>query len=249
MMQHLREYLVIGGMPDVVNAYLENKDYQRVQMIQDKILRDYQDDIAKYADNSVRIKAKRCFLSIPRQLTKDNHKFQYSVIENKGTARKFESSLDWLRSAGMIVYSYNVSLPAFPLTAYVKESQFRIYLCDIGLFSAMFGYQLKAAILSDTLDGPAKGGLYESLIADIFYKSGRSLYYYKKDDSTLEIEFLLEKDAHAVPVEVKAKKGSTKSLNELLKNSQIPVGYKLTAQNTGRVDKKTTLPLYLAAFL
>ena len=249
MMQHLREYLVIGGMPDVVNTYLESKDYQRVQMIQDKILRDYQDDIAKYADNSVRIKAKGCFLSIPRQLTKDNHKFQYSVIENKGTARKFESSLDWLRSAGMIVHSYNVSLPAFPLTAYVKESQFRIYLCDIGLFSAMFGYQLKAAILSDTLEGPAKGGIYESLIADIFYKSGQSLYYYKKDDSTLEIEFLLERDAHAIPVEVKAKKGSSKSLNELLKSSQIPVGYKFTAQNAGRVNKKITLPLYLAAFL
>ena len=249
MMQHLREYLVIGGMPDVVNTYLESKDYQRVQMIQDKILRDYQDDIAKYADNSVRIKAKGCFLSIPRQLTKDNHKFQYSVIENKGTARKFESSLDWLRSAGMIVHSYNVSLPAFPLTAYVKESQFRIYLCDIGLFSAMFGYQLKAAILSDTLEGPAKGGIYESLIADIFYKNGQSLYYYKKDDSTLEIEFLLERDAHAIPVEVKAKKGSSKSLNELLKSSQIPVGYKFTAQNAGRVNKKITLPLYLAAFL
>ena len=113
----------------------------------------------------------------------------------------------------------------------------------------MFGYQLKAAILSDTLDGPAKGGLYESLIADIFYKSGRDLYYYKKDDSTLEIEFLLERDAHAIPVEVKAKKGSSKSLTELLKSSQIPVGYKFTAQNAGRVNKKITLPLYLAAFL
>ena len=197
----------------------------------------------------MRIKARSCFLSIPRQLTKDNHKFQYSVVESKGTARKFESSLDWLRSAGMIVYSYNVSLPAFPLTAYVKESQFRIYLCDIGLFSAMFGYQLKSAILNDTLEGPAKGALYESLIADIFYKSGQSLYYYKKDDSTLEIEFLLERESHAVPVEVKAKKGTTKSLYELLKNPQISVGYKLTAQNAGRVDKKVTLPLYLAALL
>ena len=119
----------------------------------------------------------------------------------------------------MIVYSYNVSLPSFPLTAYVKESQFRIYLCDIGLFSAMFGYQLKAAILNDTLDGPAKGGLYESLVADILYKSGQRLYHYKKDDSTLEIEFLLERDAHSIPVEVKANRGPTKSLNEVLKNA------------------------------
>lgn len=249
MMQYLRQFLVIGGMPEVVNSYIDSHNYQSVQRVQDKILRDYLDDIAKYANNADRIKARTCYLSIPRQLSKENHKFQYSVVEKKGTARKFESSIDWLREAGMIVNSYNVSTPDFPLLAYMKEDQFRVYLSDIGLFSAMFGYQIKETILNDSLSGPAKGGLYESLIADILYKRGEKLYYYKKEDSSLEIEFLLERKGKVIPVEVKAKKGSTKSLNEMLKKDQIEIGYKLTSQNTGVSDKKITLPLYLAAFL
>lgn len=149
----------------------------------------------------------------------------------------------------MIVNSYNVSTPDFPLLAYLKEDQFRVYLSDIGLFSAMFGYQIKETILNDSLSGPAKGGLYESLIADILYKRREKLYYYKKEDSSLEIEFLLERKGRVIPVEVKAKKGSTKSLNEMLKKDQIEIGYKLTSQKTGVSDKKITLPLYLAAFL
>ncbi|MCF0141653.1 MAG: ATP-binding protein [Mogibacterium sp.] len=245
MLKRFKEYLAVGGMPDVVNAYIETKDYQQVQNVQDRILRDYQDDIAKYANNSDRIKARNCYMSIPAQLSKENHKFQYSVVEKKGTARKFESSIDWLLEAGMAVASYNVSAPSFPLIAYKKPDQFRIYLSDIGLFTAMFGFQMKQAILTDTLEGPAKGGIYESAIADLLYKAGNKLYYYKREDSTLEIEFLTERDAKVVPVEVKAKKGASRSLNEILKRDSISVGYKLTSQNAGVVEKKITLPLYM----
>ena len=112
------------------------------------------------------------------------------------------------------------------MKAHVKEDQFRVYLCDIGLLVAMYGYQLKIALLSDALEGPAKGGIYESLVADILAKRGEELYYYKK-----------------------ARKGSTRSLNELLKIDNIERGYKLTAQNTGVVEKKITLPLYMAAII
>lgn len=244
--KYLKEYMVVGGMPEVVCAYIETKNYSNVQSKQEKILRDYRDDIAKYAANSDKIKAKQCFDSIPKQLSKDNHKFQYSVVEKKATARKFESSLDWLCNAGIIGYAYNISALYFPLKAYSREDNFRIYLCDIGLLTAMYGYQMKQALLSDVLEGPAKGGIYESLIADILIKRGQDLYFYKKDDSTLEIEFMLERDCQLVPVEVKAKKGTTRSLNELLKLENIKKGYKLTAQNSGVVDKKIRLPLFMA---
>lgn len=247
--KYLQEYMVVGGLPEVVDTYIAMKDFYQVHLLQEKILRDYQDDIAKYALNQDKIKAKQCFLSIPRQLSKENHKFQYSVVEKKATARKFTSSLDWLHNAGLIDFAYNVNSPWFPLKAYVKEDQFRVYLCDIGLLVAMYGYQLKIALLSDALEGPAKGGIYESLVADILAKRGEELYYYKKDDSTLEIEFILERDCKLVPVEVKARKGSTRSLNELLKMDNIERGYKLTAQNTGVVEKKITLPLYMAAII
>ena len=247
--KYLQEYMVVGGLPEVVDTYIATKDFYQVHLLQEKILRDYQDDIAKYALNQDKIKAKQCFLSIPRQLSKENHKFQYSIVEKKATARKFTSSLDWLHNAGLIDFAYNVNSPWFPLKAYVKEDQFRVYLCDIGLLVAMYGYQLKIALLSDALEGPAKGGIYESLVADILAKRGEELYYYKKEDSTLEIEFILERDCKLVPVEVKARKGSTRSLNELLKMDNIERGYKLTAQNTGVVEKKITLPLYMAAII
>ncbi len=247
--KYLQEYMVVGGLPEVVDTYIATKDFYQVHLLQEKILRDYQDDIAKYALNQDKIKAKQCFLSIPRQLSKENHKFQYSVVEKKATARKFTSSLDWLHNAGLIDFAYNVNSPWFPLKAYVKEEQFRVYLCDIGLLVAMYGYQLKIALLSDALEGPAKGGIYESLVADILAKRGEELYYYKKEDSTLEIEFILERDCKLVPVEVKARKGSTRSLNELLKMDNIERGYKLTAQNTSVVEKKITLPLYMAAII
>ena len=247
--KYLQEYMVVGGLPEVVDTYIATKDFYQVHLLQEKILRDYQDDIAKYALNQDKIKAKQCFLSIPRQLSKENHKFQYSVVEKKATSRKFTSSLDWLHNAGLIDFAYNVNSPWFPLKAHVKEDQFRVYLCDIGLLVAMYGYQLKIALLSNTLEGPAKGGIYESLVADILAKRGEELYYYKKEDSTLEIEFILERDCKLVPVEVKARKGSTRSLNELLKMDNIERGYKLTAQNTGVVEKKITLPLYMAAII
>lgn len=247
--KYLQEYMVVGGLPEVVDTYIATKDFYQVHLLQEKILRDYQDDIAKYALNQDKIKAKQCFLSIPRQLSKENHKFQYSVVEKKATARKFTSSLDWLHNAGLIDFAYNVNSPWFPLKAHVKEDQFRVYLCDIGLLVAMYGYQLKIALLSDALEGPAKGGIYESLVADILAKRGEELYYYKKEDSTLEIEFILERECKLVPVEVKARKGSTRSLNELLKMDNIERGYKLTAQNTGVVEKKITLPLYMAAII
>lgn len=244
--KYLREYMVVGGLPEVVSVYVKSRDFYEVHNLQEKILRDYQDDIAKYAVNQNKIKARQCFLSIPRQLSKENHKFQYSVVEKKATARKFISSLDWLHNAGLIDFAYNVNSLWFPLKAYVREEQFRVYICDIGLLIAMYGYQMKAAVLEDALEGPAKGGIYESLIADMLAKRGEELYYYKKDDSTLELEFVLEREYKPVPVEVKAKKGATRSLNEVLKLSQIDKGYKLTAQNTGVVEKKITLPLYMA---
>lgn len=247
--KYLQEYMVVGGLPEVVDTYIATKDFYQVHLLQEKILRDYQDDIAKYALNQDKIKAKQCFLSIPRQLSKENHKFQYSVVEKRATARKFTSSLDWLHNAGLIDFAYNVNSPWFPLKAYVKEDQFRVYICDIGLLVAMYGYQLKIALLSDALEGPAKGVIYESLVADILAKRGEELYYYKKEDSTLEIEFILERDCKLVPVEVKARKGSTRSLNELLKMDNIERGYKLTAQNTGIVEKKITLPLYMATII
>ncbi len=249
MLERLREFMVIGGMPAVVQAFVDSQNFATAFSEQEMILNSYLDDIAKFANPSERNKARECYLSIPRQLAKENTKFKYGVVEKKGTARKFLGSLDWLRDASLIRYCRFVTTPQFPLRAYEDESRFRVYLSDPGLLCAMYGFEMMAAVAHDKLAGPMKGGIYENVVADMLYKSGCDLHYWMSEKGNIEIEFLLERDAHVVPVEVKAKKGATASLNSLLERKDIPVGYKLSSGNIGVVDKKITIPLYMAAYL
>jgi len=188
-------------------------------------------------------------LSIPKQLAKENKKFQFSVVEKKATARKFENSIEWLRDSNMVRLCYNVTTPEFPLVAYEKEDQYKLYLSDIGLLVAMYGFEMKKAIIDDTLSGSAKGGIYENLIADMLTKRGHKLHYYRNNSGTVELEFLITHQAQIIPVEVKANNGPTVSLNTLLEKEQIPYGYKFTSTNIGVVEKKITLPLYMAMFV
>jgi len=249
MMQYLREYMIVGGMPAVVNIYVSTHLFNEVYEEQQKILNTYLNDMGKYASNVEQPKIRSCFLSIPRQLAKENTKFQYSVVENGGTTRKFRNSIDWLRDANIVVPCYNVSSITYPLIAYAKPDQYRIYISDIGLLTAMYGPDMKKSIYEDSLKGPAKGGIYENLVADMFAKKRYPLWYYMKDDNSIEIEFLLERDARPIIVEVKAKKGSTESMNKILNQKDVPFGYKLSGGNVGVVDAKITLPLYMGIFL
>lgn len=249
MLQIFREYMSIGGMPAVVQTFMDTKNYADAFSEQKMILDAYLDDIAKYANSSDRNKARECYLSIPRQLAKENTKFKYGVVEKKGSARKFETSLDWLRDASLIQYCRAVTTPQFPLRAYEDESKFRVYMNDPGLLCAMYGFEMMAAITNDELHGPMKGGIYENAIANMLTMAGCDLHYWINDKGNIEIEFLLEKNARIVPVEVKAKRGATASLNRMLERDDISVGYKLSAANIGLSDKKVTLPLYMAYLL
>ncbi|MBR2199402.1 MAG: AAA family ATPase [Bacteroidales bacterium] len=249
MMEYLREYMVVGGMPEVVNKFIETHNYGIVHDEQQKILSAYLNDIAKYAEAADRTKARSCFLSMPRQLAKENTKFQYSVVERNGTARKFANAVDWLRDAGIVAYCYNLSTLQFPLTAYVRDGQFRLYMTDIGLLVSKYGFEMKAALIEDTLTGPAKGGIYENLFADILCKKHLPLYYYKKDDSSVEIEFVLTSGISPLPIEVKSKNGRTQSLNTVLTWQGINLGYKFGNFNVGIDGNKISMPIYLAMFL
>lgn len=249
MMKYIREFIVVGGMPAVVNKFIETKNFSIVQTEQQKIIDSNLDDILKYASLHEKPKVRNCYLSIPKQLAKEYKKFQFSVVEHGATARKYANSLEWLRDANLIRFCHNVSNPAFPLLAYEREDHYKIYLNDIGILVSMYGFEMKKAIIDDTLSGNAKGGIYENLIADIFIKKGYKLNYYKTDNSTQEIEFLLTISSEIVPVEVKSNNGATISLNEFLKRPEIKIGYKLISGNVGHVDKKIIYPLYLAMFM
>lgn len=247
--EKLREYAVVGGMPSVVNKYLETKNYGIVHKEQEKVLSSYLDDIAKYAPAPEKPKVRNCYLSVSAQLAKENKKFQYSLVEKGSRASMFDNSLEWLRDAGLIKFCNNVTTPTFPLPAYNETGYFKVYLTDIGLLNAMYGFDMKAAVLDNTLKGPAKGGIYENLIADILLKKGISLYYYKPSEGKQEVEFLLTKSGRIVPLEVKSKNGRTVSLDEFIKRFDPPYALKLVSGNIGENEKKLTLPLYMAMFL
>ena len=149
----------------------------------------------------------------------------------------------------MVQKVLNVSTPLLPLIGYEQPNQFKIYATDIGIATAMFGFQTQVALMEDTLVGPAKGGIYENLIFDMLVKRGYKPNYIKKTDSTQEIEFLIEQDCAVIPIEVKSKKGSTVSLNQFLKEWQPPYSYKLTGANMGQTDTKISMPHYLTMFI
>lgn len=245
--QLAREYIVVGGMPAVVSAFIDRGHYGEVQEIQQKLIAEYIADIHKYADKTDIPKIETCFLAIPRILAKENRKFKYAEVEDRGTARKYLSSVEWLRDARLATQAecVNVALPG--LSGYVKEEWFKLYLSDVGLLSSTYGMLTKQGVLSDTLKGSVKGGLYENLIAGILERNGFPIRYYKNDDR--EVEFIIETEDGVVPVEVKATQGRSRSLDELLRSDDLSYGYKFTSGNVGSQAKKITLPHYMAMFL
>lgn len=259
MMQLLRKYMVLGGMPEVVDTFLQPNDYGRADEIQRRIYRDYLYDIARYAPPSEKIKAENCYKSIPLQLSKENHKFQYSVVEKRGTARKFESSIDWLVSAHIAFPVMNVSGIEYPLKSFALTDNIRLYPSDIGLLVGTYSYDLKNQLLQELsvesapdniILKSAKGGLYEALAADFLIKKGYDdLFFYRNEQGTIEMEFLIESPQGVVPIEIKAGRNRTRSLDSILKKDEIPYGYKFSSQNIGKSGKKITMPLYMLMYI
>ena len=253
MMELFRMYIILGGMPEALNMYFENNSIADADRKVRDILNDYRYDIAHYAVADVNIKAEECYFSLPNQLSKENHKFKYSNVEKGGTTRKFGSSIDWLKGAYLIKCVYNLSGYDIPLGNGIIKDNFRVYPTDIGLLMGMFDKNVKEYILhpdGEMLGGAVKGGIYEAAIADILIKNGyKELFFRKNETSTFEIEFLIENRDGVIPVEVKAGKSKSKSLDNLLKRDDIPYGYKLIDGNVGVTGKKITLPLYMSMFI
>lgn len=245
----LREYLVVGGMPEVVNTFISTSNFQQVFNAQQKIFKAYEDDIQHYATNTERPKIRACYYSLPRQLSKEYSKFQYKTVEKNGNAKKYGNALDWLVDAGLVKLVHNVSLPEMPLKAYEQPENFKVYVTDIGLATHQFGFETQSALVRKELKGHAKGGIYENLIFDILNKRGLNLNYYKNGENTQEIEFVFEHSGKVVPVEVKSKNGQTTSMNEFIKKYSPSLAIKLIDGNIGIDGNKVSLPQFMAMFL
>ncbi len=252
MMSLWRQYIAIGGMPEAVQKFKDTKDFRDVDRIQRNLLQGYQYDIAHYATAEEKIKAEKCYLTLARQvLDKENHKFQYKEIEHGARAQKYFSSIEWLLRADMIHLSRLVTDVRYDLDDYARDDFFRAYTTDLSLLLAMKDFSLKQHIVENTLSGNTKGGIYECAIADVFYKKGYPLYFYKNDSSKLEVDLIIQINSHVVPIEVKSKNSRARSLKSLKeKKKDIEYGYKFIDGNIGTSDDGIiTLPLYMAAFL
>lgn len=243
-----REYIVVGGMPEVVMDFAINKDFNRVMDIQNNIIALYQDDITKHAKGKEKQLVRMCYDAIPRQLAKELKKFQYSTVEKGQTSRKFGGSVKWLKDSCLVNACYNISEPYIPLMANEKPEQFKLYINDTGLLTCMYGFETKRAILNNTIKGNAKGGIYENIISECLIKRGYNLHYYKPDDEH-ELEFLIEKDGEVVPIEVKAGNTASVSLNNFIKEYSPDKAYKLIANRNGVSGVKIILPHYYVLFI
>lgn len=244
-----REFMIVGGMPEVVHTFIDTNNFQEASKIQGKILADYQDDISKHAKGQEKIKVRQCYDSIPKQLAKEYKKFQYSVVEKGKTSKKYGGSIKWLCDSSLVNKCSNVNEAYIPLLAYEMDDQFKLYLNDTGLLLYLYGPETKLAILNNTLKGNAKGGIYENIISEALLKRGYKLYYYKTQNSSMEIEFVIEKNGEVIPIEVKAGNDSTPSLNSFINKYHPKVSYKFVNGNVVFLDGKKTLPHYMVMFI
>ena len=250
MMENFKNYIIVGGMPKVVDIFVNTKDLTKVYQMQKAIVQSYENDIAKYAEMKDKTKARACFLSIPKQLSKENKKFQYSKVAHGARAREYEGSLMWLYDAGIVNYCHNLSCLQLPLEGNAIDQVFKIYMRDTGLFMSMLEPGSQADILKGNL-GIYKGAIYENIIADILTKMGRKLYYYKKGDDTTELDFVIRYQGACVPIEVKSTNGNAKAMKHAIsaKENDVTYGIKLIDGNIGRSQNILTIPLYMAFLL
>jgi len=252
MMNMFRSYMALGGMPEVIQTFVDSSDYREADKIQKAILQGYLYDIAHYANANEKIKAEQCYLSLSGQLLeKENHKFQYKLAEKGGSARKFASSLEWLMRADIVTISNNVTTIKYDLKDYETEDNFRVYTSDLTMLLAMRDFYLKEGIVEGTVSGTTKGGLYECAIADLLTKNGHKIHFYRNETTKREIEFLIQTGGKVIPIEVKSSNSKAASLNQILKNNpDIPFAYKLIDGNVGVGENRIiTMPLYMSMFI
>ena len=250
MKQFLNLYVTIGGLPEPINAFLKTNNMNEVSKAYKSILKEYRDDMVKYAPDKDKPHIREFFNSIPKQLAKDNKKFQYNKVKPGGRSDTYLGSLQWLEDAGIICRCYNTNITGLPMEGNAKDNVFKVYTADIGLLIEMLGAGVRADILQGNLGG-FKGAIFENLMADTLHKKEQNLYYFQKD-SGLELDFLVRMKGECVPLEVKAKTAQAKSVKTVLSHPEkykVKHVIKFGDFNIGRDDRLLTLPNYMQFLL
>ena len=246
----LNLYVSIGGLPEPINAFLKTNNMNEVSKAYKSILKEYRDDMVKYAPDKDKPHIRECFNSIPKQLAKDNKKFQYNKVKPGGRSETYLGSLQWLEDAGIICRCYNTNITGLPMEGNAKDNVYKVYTADIGLLIEMLGPGTRADILQGNLGG-FKGAIYENLMADTLHKKAQKLYYFQKD-SGLELDFLVRINGECIPLEVKAKTAQAKSVKTVLAHPEkyhVKQIIKFGDYNIGRDGQLLTLPNYIQFLL
>ena len=252
MMSNFKEYMVIGGMPAIVNQFVTQKNYSGTLELQRQILLDYEEDITKYANGLDQGKILNVYRKIPTFLGNENKKFQISKVEDGARSREYIGTIEWLNNAGITNISYCMETPELPLGGNYNPDNFRLYFGDTGILIGSLDEEAQEDLRFNKNFNTYKGAIYENIVGEMLVKQGYKLYFYKNEKGTIEMDFFIRDKNSLIPIEVKANDNATISLNNLInseKYKDIKYGIKLCNKNIGFNGKFYTFPYFLAFFL
>lgn len=247
----LLDFSILGGMPAIVKDHIESGTFEGSLDTQRQLIADYKEDIRKYAEGLDQARVINVFNSIAPQLSKENKKFQLNKVASGARFRDYRGCAEWLADAGIVNACYCLNFPELPLNGNCDIDKFKLYFADTGLLVSLLDEEAGEDLRANRNLGVYKGALYENIVGEALTKSGYGLYYYKRDDSTLEQDFFIRSREHLIPIEVKAKSGRAKSLRTLIDSDKYPdiqYGFKFSHGNIGYSDKIFTFP-YFCVFL
>ncbi len=252
MFENFKEYMIVGGMPAIVNSFVKQNNYSGTLKMQKQILQDYEEDITKYAGGLDHAKILNVYRKIPIFLGNENKKFQISKIETGARNREYIGTIDWLRDSGIINICYCLEQPELPLGGNFNPDNYRIYFRDTGLLIGSLDEEAQEDLRNNKNFNTYKGAIYENIIGDMLVKQGYQLYFYKNEKATIEMDFFVRDKDSLIPVEVKANDGATVSLRNLIESEKykdIKYGIKLGYKNIGFNGQFYTFPYFLTFLL
>jgi predicted AAA+ superfamily ATPase len=246
LLNYLRTYFYVGGMPEVVSSFIKNKDFDEIRKIQKRIILSYESDFSKHAPHEIVPRIRMVWQSIPAQLAKENKKYIYGLLREGARAKDFELAIQWLIDAGLLKKINRITKPELPLTAFTDLSAFKLYLNDVGLLSAMVGLDSKSLIQGNELYLQFKGSLTEQFVAQqLQVKNDRIITYWTNERSTSEVDFVLQKEGEIIPIEVKAELNlKAKSFKLFCEKYKPNTAYRLSMADYKNEIWMENIPLY-----
>lgn len=252
MMKNFKDYMVLGGMPAIVSKYIKNKNFSGILSMQEQILKDYEEDIAKYANGFDKARILNAYRKVAMFLGNENKKFQISKLGEGARNREYRGITDWLSDAGIINVSYCMEECSLPLKGNYNPDNYRLYFSDTGLLIASLDDEAQDDLRKNQNFNTYKGAIYENIVSDMLVKEGYNLYFYKNTKGTIEMDFFIRDKDSLIPVEVKANDNSTLSLKKLIESNNykdIKYGIKLCNKNIGFNGKFYTFPYFMTFLL